>query len=848
MKKRSVLWHSVFLVLGLFGYKPVDETPSTFRRPVNESGLGHGIDVSAVNGLSQFERFGPELRWSKKPVHAAEYWSAMKRLSRLEQQGVVQWAESKSASSVLKYAKKQLQTVPPENDVFFSVAIEENKELLENEIGSVIDELVKTQSKLSSQWQGTEYFKTHFNSAVSIEDINPKMKGFLNALPREFQSMGLDKDISQIIITELAGRVLPILDALSPVLAELQPNQILKKNLSVVRKALPILVNEAPETVARIERDLLRGDDVVKKIEAADGSHDVLRLIMDFWHQMSPEEREEVFKSQSPTLYSYLNAMSEEGFECLKRTICNPIPPKPDVILAITTKRFILARIQVEGFQGILRKINLSAGNYVVEAINKQLLAELPSGLDHLRDIIVMGVRKKQQDIEALRANDWSGLRAKLSDYMSKRVLGQQPLLTWPDLLVQPTGQEVGPSGSAHESGIGAVASFIGALSTTWPQAGDKQMRRDMVSIINWSLYLSGISRWSDTEALPQPYFGSFDPTYRLDNYFDRSDWVYGVPSIFGKSKIGAYVPPTKKLFRAEDQWLLVENLMEMSRNLVDWETTRFDKAFSIFNLRDFMPDVEGDAGEKKLFPKEQIYLLTLGLAGQVLDNALRDPSHFVLVDLDGKDRLLADGQYDNVVMAYTKNYEDGTGSEIDVVGAAQAILAIESFKRATLDIRKTKIPFLTSNAEKPSIVKRIEKAHVDLTDLQRALAVFLSRYGVGEDGQVCKTLNRQWECLAPETSPSGVIAVVRALDQSYQLTSVELFNDRAQEALSAFIDTLAVDELGLWSSLGGDRDMQVSFLVEGLDLLVNGRQLFEENASYHKLKAAFIKALQMLH
>ena len=144
--------------------------------------------------------------------------------------------------------------------------------------------------------------------------------------------------------------------------------------------------------------------------------------------------------------------------------------------------------------------------------------------------------------------------------------------------------------------------------------------------------------------------------------------------------------------------------------------------------------------------------------------------------------------------------------------------------------------------------MKRIEKAHVDLTDLQRALAVFLSRYGVGEDGQVCKTLNRQWECLAPETSPSGVIAVVRALDQSYQLTSVELFNDRAQEALSAFIDTLAVDELGLWSSLGGDRDMQVSFLVEGLDLLVNGRQLFEENASYHKLKAAFIKALQMLH
>ncbi len=619
-----------------------------------------------------------------------------------------------------------------------------------------------TASKASYAWPKAP--ATTDQSLKAVED-------YLQFLLSGLASLELNPLVLENLKAEIPVR---INKSLSEIRAEIVKVQAAKTSADVISQIQQMIATLQFSISKESETLLKQGKSLARTNFAANDEQDILTVLVQIYRMLDPQDRKELIGSESQELYEFLRDASADRLRCLETRGC-----KRDLIVWIGKKTKIFPQITSRGVSNLRQKINTSMRGYVLTRLDEEVRLAIQTVPDMMAEQIGEAFKEKLAEIGGIKedyagyvkkiARNWSAL--KLTSTQG-RVLGLEQL-----------NNVAGPGESTSTLLGQALLVKTRILNHEASQLDAQEKIQWSIEHLNKLLALGGYKKneVDSTRAMAQPidiHFG--DMKLSLQEIL-KSNYSFAVPDKV--SLVSAYtsnvISPSDFNVSVVGQARLLRGYSESIQFLKDWQVTAFDPILGQDKIVDAFPTAPSSIADRKLFPKDTLFALSVGNAAIILKNLLKDLTPVFVV-----------GQESQIIWA--NNFDISSADAVSMAGVVNLIagqrdlkvssadlseymVALGDFVRAMEGIENTKSSYLQDRGtDGKRNVDELLDAKKQVKILMVGLGNFLSNRMVSASGWVRESYSlRRGQIEDSEMKVMTQFKAIESLLQAYEITKL---------------------------------------------------------------------------
>ncbi|MNJ92855.1 hypothetical protein D3C87_105290 [compost metagenome] len=762
-----------------------------FAPPKNSFGP-RSQDKDLSTSLEANARFDARVSW-KGLVGSATYFEQAENLVRIGELSGNK-ALSHKGLEWIKYFYKQPKTstyVSLEETPFATLAAAQTQEEVQKsltEVGQELDEsralLRQYITSLGQKFPWSEK-PQHLGAALQ------QAQDFIQLIVNELPNMGLSPMIEEGVRDELKAQAGPLFMDARPLVEEFYGISSFPEALKLLEAAIAQFEIELTPELAKSLQD---GNQIAYGLRRMNEPQRALTVLIDVWRMLTPEEREQSFKSASEDLYDFLSKQDDKELSCLRRDGCNG-----GLFKGIAKKFFILPELKKHGVEKLKKDLNKQTLAYVtasLETTAHQMMG--PALAETIAVKIEQGLQDKATELKDVQTNYITYLRTLLGDW-SKRVLpelkGQVPGFEISALKVDISNespmslQAVGSALElrAHTAGASMAANALlmqNAVKedTFGVQSALSQLNK-LITIGGYRDHDNNLipALLSPVEQILKPLdimsFSSIRHSYRIPDKIRMQDAFH----IDRKIKYD-------KNFSASAFAEQIRGLSQMLHVTADWKKTGYDELLGHVNAQDLTDKIQSDSLARSLFPKDMFFALNLGDVAVLLQDITKQSTPVFLLTLDKK--IMWADEYaeskDTAIMAGIVDIKDGKRSNVvrsqDV---AKFLLSLFEFLKATEGSENTQSSLLLEkDTDNKTAIDTLKEGRSDLKLLVLALGNFISNQLMSKKAMIPANyyLNEQERANDPDYTVEEQVYAIRALLAAWKTTKIDVYMWSAQE------------------------------------------------------------------
>lgn len=617
-------------------------------------------------------------------------------------------------------------------------------------------------------------------------------KAFVNLVIQSLPKMGLSAMVEEGVKAELEQQTKTLFAEAEPLVQQFYATKEFGDALDLLDQAIvKFEISLEPGLVDSLNE----GKKIGAGLKRMNSPQRALTVLIDVWNMLNPAEREANFKTASPDLYDFLAKQDSKELACLRRDGCNG-----GLFKGIAKKFFILPELKKYGVTKLQRELNQQSLAYVVSSLEKtahEMVA--PPLAQTIAQKVDQGLEGKMKELGNVRGNYISFLKDLLGDW-SKKVLaqnqGQVPGFEISALKVDISGdkpmsiQAVGSALElrAHTAGASMAAN---AVLMNHVRRHDTVGVQSALSQLNKLITIGGYRDHNDklVPALLAPVgqdrhtldimnFASVRNSYRIPDKIRMRDAFH----IDGKISY-------EKNFSASAFAEQIRGLSRMLHVTADWKQTGYDELIGHVKAQDLTDQMQAEALNRSLFPKDMFFALNLGDVAVLLQDITKKATPVFLLTLD-KNILWAD-EYATVndqtpIMAGIVDIKEGRRSNIvQSQDVAKFLLALFEFLKATEGSDQTKSALLLEkDADGKTAMDTLKEGRSDLKLLVLALGNFISNQLMSDKKLVPAQyyLQQGERANNPEFLVEEQTYAIRALLAAWRTTKIDAYLWAAQD------------------------------------------------------------------
>ncbi len=586
------------------------------------------------------------------------------------------------------------------------------------------------QSKKSFPWPRP---LQNFSHAVSAADA------YAAWILEKISTLGLEKEIARQTQTALATEYGKFRPELVFHAQAIEGSTSLGNAIHALKNALAAFkVSLSREQQAEMQK----AEVLVQLLAEVESSREAFTMIIYVWRMVAPEKRKEIFYSFSPELYDFLADKSESSLDCMQKVIC------PNPLLEVPRRVFIFPKLENYGIARIRDAVDSGARSYLLQSVLKAadgFLLEIP-------DFIKTEIVKEAHKYKTLIAN----VQQNFPGFVYKKMQGWQ-LENFPRTLrgLEPKNVRVAiENGKAKisfpqtrdliETSGEALGTSLATAHYFLPENSQSSLRAALVEPLVKLLAIGGF-RQADGTTFPSllfPLDGKRNEVFQMKNFLQGST-SFAVPDSFVASSDRLVLQRKKQQANSsvKTQAELLRGISRQIRFHRDWEKNTFDETLGKIQMEELVQEIPPGSINYSLFPKPMVLALSVGGAGAILQNIIKNLSPAFLLLPNGE--LLWGNDYQKIgegkisTVAGLVDIVDGArGKTVKTADIAYYILALHEFLKATEGIEQTKaLPLLEKDADGRTVLDQLLEARRYLRLFQLGLTNFLVYVAQAEDG-----------------------------------------------------------------------------------------------------------------
>ena len=499
----------------------------------------------------------------------SEFWATMNNQDHFT---ITPFYESSYVKAILGYSYKDIRV----------------------EIDSANTDLVETQKRIPEllarlsrnyKWPSVKSFR--------LERFEPIMVDYFNLVPKQLRAF----DIYEPIVKEVEEKLFEgdhwdLIKKVQESLIRLKDAPNFAVSLGEVNRLIDILDFKASkETTEQLQKGFLIAQSVDRTVDPVSA----LSLLVDAWILTDPNDREALFAAQSRDLYDFLNSESTKNLQCyLPRYNC------AGPIKFFIRELAILPEIEGYGVRNIRSHIDRAGQEQVIEAVKIEVLNYLRDIDEVISNEINLGLFEAMDELQEIKEYPNEYLRSRVQDWQeaNRGSLSEIRLKTSSVFDFSPTKSKTDQIHQAKAKRLGLLLRLLNEAS--YVENDEDSLDSIYLSILRMVLDLSGIKE--------------FDDSYQSSMYFNfktggRVEYLLETEKI--DFPLVVYKSNSPNEFWNDHGDLMI-GLAQSLSHFEDWKTSRFDHRLSKIKASDFINDVESDALNQAVFPKDVVYAMTL--------------------------------------------------------------------------------------------------------------------------------------------------------------------------------------------------------------------------------------------
>ncbi|KYG68512.1 hypothetical protein AZI87_04510 [Bdellovibrio bacteriovorus] len=808
--------------------------------------------------LRSFNREAPPLTW-QGTVLTADFFEQAENLIALGNLRDDEALKNKGLQWIQNfYAQPNATTlVPLAQTPFASLAAAQTQEEVRKTLEEVAIDLEKSRLVLSGAILNLGHGYPWPQQPETLAGLLLHVERFAEAILGSIDGLDMPDMIKDGVKTELRLQTKPLFSDLQRLMVDLQNAKTLNQTLNLVEKVIKDFEVAVPP---ELQKSLQQGRLIATGLDAIQEEPQAgLTVLIDIWKILTPAEKESYFKPVNEDLYDFLTNQDDKELDCLRKEGCSG-----GLFKGIAKKVFILPKIKKYGLQQLRQEMNEKTKGYVQSEIEKfaqNFVKELPALFVEKIDA---GLVAKSKELAGVQSNYGDYIK-KLFATWSEKVLpetkGQLPGFEASHIKVQlsnKTALTLQPQGSITEVQAENIGPSLSANSILL-EYGAPETAQSFQAALSQVNKLVSIGGYRDVNgnlipALLSPVESAKTPLDIMN--LAESEFSYRIPDKirlqdgFHANEEMAY----EKNFSAAAFASQIHGLSRMMRVMADWKDTNFDKTLGKIKAQELTGEIQAEALNRSLFPKDMLFTLNLGDVAVLLQDITKKSTPVFLLTLDKK--LLWADQYatttETAVMGGIVDIKAGRKSNaVKTRDMAKFILAIAEFLEATEGVENTKSSILREkNAEGLSALDTLLDGRRDLKLLTVALANFLSNQLMNEKSLLPSYyyLNKLQPSNNPEVNAEEQALSIRALLKAAEVTELETYKWSALEIYYGMNRHLYNDKEGFYihgdgTKLDFPQKVNVILALETVRPHLNK----ESRQQLDKIQLPWIRSLQSL-
>lgn len=816
-------------------------------------------DTDLTTRLKAFDQTSVVLNW-QDTVSTASYFQQSENLVILGELLKNPALKEKGLNWIKRFYQqpKMTSTVDLAQTPFAALASAQTQIEVQKTLGEVSGEIQKSRDILRSKIQILAKNYPWPKKAENLEVVLKHAMAFTNEIMKALPSMGLPDLIETSLQEELPKQTKPLFTEIAALIEQMKRTTTLSQVLNLVDKTIKEFEVDVPQELLK---SMQQGRIIAQGLDSMQDSQGGLRVLIDIWKILSPKEQAEYFQAVNDSLYDFLSKQDEKELNCLRLEGCSG-----GLFKGIAKKLFILPKIKQYGLEKLKAEMNAKTREYVlaqIEAFAVGFVTEIPQTFS---DRIDKGLVDKGTELSSVQQN--------YGDYL-KKLLATWSLKILPETKGQVNGFEVSnvkvDISAKNKMSLEAVGNLgdlkantagtsimVNSLLMENVSISEPLALRTALSQVNKLISIGGYR--DDQNKLIPALLSPVDPIKKpldiMNLTASASAVSYRIPD---KIRLQDAFHADEKMvydknFSASALAEQIKGLSHMLRLTADWKETNFDRVLGGIKAQDLTQEIQSDALNRALFPKDMLFALNLGDVAVLLQDITKKATPVFLLTL--KNQVLWADQYsastETAIMAGIVDIKEGRKSNVvQAQDVAKFLMAITDFLQATEGVENTKSSLLLEkDANGVAALDTLIEGRRDLKLLVVALANFISNQLMSEKHLVQDQyyLNEKERANNPEYRIEAQVYGIRALLKAWEVTELETYLWSAQEIYFAMNKNLYNQKERFY--VNGDESkldfpQKINTLVALMQILPHLPN--ESQAQLQKISSPWLKALQDL-
>ncbi|MNJ91285.1 hypothetical protein D3C87_89350 [compost metagenome] len=781
---------SISLILGACAPKVVDR-----QFPVPKTSFGPKTgDPKLSLRIREFGEAAPDLSWEGK-ISTARYFEQAENLIRLGELMSQPAIKAKGLSWIKKFYQQEhaARWSPLEETPFTTLVGAQTQEEVRPALDEVLGQMELARPVIR------EHILALGNSTPGLSqnglaDVLQNAEAFTQRVFDEIPRMNLPLVIEEGLQEELLAQTEPLFVEVRELLSKIPQTTTLTQILDLVDQAILKFEVEMPK---ELQDSMKQGRKIARSLDRMRDAQGGLRVLIDIWETLTPEERAEYFKPVNETLYDFLSKQDKKELACLRTEGCNG-----GLFKGIAKKVFILPKIKEYGLTKLKNEMNQKTREFVLSAIEgfgvefvktmpESFAQQIDDGMvakagrirnvqndfiSYIKLIFTRWSKKMLPETEGLLA----GFEASVVDIKisNKDPMVLKPLESTLELDSETAGAALMASGHWLESlpahseegfplalaqinklvAIGGYRNTVGGLVP--PLLAPVAHQGRLLDIMNMS-------------SSKDPQF-----SFRIPDKIPLQDAFHADPQMV-----------YEKNFSVNSLTSQLRGLNQMIRFTADWKQSNFNHFLEPIKAQDVTQDAKDEALDRTLFPKDMLFALNLGNAAVLLEGMTKAATPVFLLTLENT--LMWADKYgsdipETVIMAGIVDIKNGQRSEIArTQDVAKFLLATAEFLEVTEGVEATKSPILLEkDSEGIKPLDTLIQGRKDLKLLVIALGNFISTQLLTEKSLVRSSYHLQTKTQTPLSTymVEDQMFAIKALVKAWEITKIDPYLWSAKE------------------------------------------------------------------
>ncbi len=418
---------------------------------------------------------------------------------------------------------------------------------------------------------------------------------YFDLVPKQLRAFNVYEPIVVEVEKELkSGDTRAEIENLSRLLTQLENSKSLANSLNILDRVIgEYEIDLSSETL----QDLEEARYIAYSISQVHDASTAFELIVWSWLITSPEDREQVFSSQSRDLYEFLRNRNEGELYCY-------IPSKSCAgpVRYFVRELAIIPEIEGYGVLKIRDQVDRAASEVLIDVVKGETLDFLKDIDSLLSEKILAGIRKSYNQVDQVTRDPVSFVKnlivgSELNEKSFFRFKEQFPgkMKIKDSFLSESESSELMPSNLEVKA---LLFELIHLFLVTDDKLSVDKADKLLLSFIEFTLDLSGV----------KTYDGSYiESSYSFVKSSKRIEYALDLPLI----KEPTYLESSESssvFWRSHGR--LIRVLTSFMPFFQDWNRSLFDEGLGGVYVQDILKDFSSETLNQKLFPKDAIYAM----------------------------------------------------------------------------------------------------------------------------------------------------------------------------------------------------------------------------------------------